>query len=36
MILYVNANASRDGHGSRAMPFKHIDEGDPPQRRHGG
>ena len=26
MILYVNANASRDGNGSRAMPFKHIDD----------
>ncbi|MBR2698342.1 MAG: right-handed parallel beta-helix repeat-containing protein [Clostridia bacterium] len=26
MILYVNANASRDGNGSRAMPFRHIDD----------
>ncbi len=26
MILYVNANASRDGNGSKAMPFKHIDD----------
>ena len=26
MILYVNAKASRDGNGSKAMPFKHIDD----------
>jgi len=26
MIYYVNASASRDGDGSRAMPFRHIDD----------
>ncbi len=26
MIYYVNINASRDGDGSKAMPFKHIDD----------
>ena len=26
MIYHVNANASRDGDGSRAMPFRHIDD----------
>lgn len=26
MIYYVNANASRDGDGSKAMPFRHIDD----------
>ena len=26
MIYYVNANASRDGDGSKAMPFKRIDD----------
>ena len=26
MIYYVNACASRDGNGSREMPFKHIDD----------
>ena len=26
MIYYVNANASRDGSGSREMPFRHINE----------
>ena len=26
MIYYVNAGASRDGDGSKAMPFKHIDD----------
>ena len=26
MILYVNANASRDGNGSKQMPFRHIDD----------
>ncbi len=26
MLYYVNANASRDGNGSREMPFRHIDD----------
>ncbi|MBR6186357.1 MAG: right-handed parallel beta-helix repeat-containing protein [Clostridia bacterium] len=26
MIYYVNAQASRDGNGSREMPFRHIDD----------
>ena len=26
MILYVNANASRDGNGTKQMPFRHIDD----------
>ena len=26
MIYYVDANASRDGHGTKAMPFRHIDD----------
>ncbi len=26
MIYYVNASASRDGDGSKAMPFRHIDD----------
>ena len=26
MIYYVNAKASRDGNGSREMPFRHIDD----------
>ena len=26
MIYYVNIRSSRDGDGSRAMPFKHIDD----------
>ena len=26
MIIYVNAAASREGNGSKAMPFKHINE----------
>lgn len=26
MIYYVNAHASRDGNGSKAMPFRHIDD----------
>ena len=26
MIYYVNIHSSRDGDGSRAMPFKHIDD----------
>ena len=26
MILYVNAGASRDGNGSKSMPFRHIDD----------
>ena len=26
MIYYVNAGASRDGDGSKAMPFRHIDD----------
>ena len=28
MIYYVNAGASRDGDGSKAMPFKHIDDAE--------
>ena len=26
MIYYVNANASRDGNGSREMPFRRIND----------
>jgi hypothetical protein len=26
MLYYVNANASRDGNGSKEMPFRHIDD----------
>ena len=26
MIYYVNAGASRDGNGSKSMPFRHIDD----------
>ena len=26
MIYYVNANAGRDGCGSREMPFRHIND----------
>ena len=26
MLYYVNASASRDGNGSKQMPFKHIDD----------
>ena len=26
MIYYVNANASRDGNGTKQMPFRHIDD----------
>ena len=26
MIYYVNAQASRDGNGSKDMPFRHIDD----------
>lgn len=26
MIYYVNCNASRDGNGSKAMPFRHIND----------
>ena len=26
MILYVDANASRDGNGSASMPFRHIND----------
>ena len=26
MIWYVNAKASRDGNGSKQMPFRHIDD----------
>ena len=26
MIYYVNASASRDGNGSREMPFRRIDD----------
>ena len=26
MIYYVNASASRDGNGSREMPFRHISD----------
>ena len=26
MVIYVNANAPKDGNGSREMPFRHIDD----------
>ncbi len=26
MIYYVNAKASRDGNGTKEMPFRHIDD----------
>ena len=26
MIFYVNANASKDGNGSKDMPFRHIND----------
>ena len=26
MLYYVNAQASRDGNGSKEMPFRHIDD----------
>lgn len=26
MIYYVNANAGRDGNGSKFMPFRHIND----------
>ena len=26
MIYYVNANAPKDGNGSRETPFRHIDD----------
>ena len=26
MIMYVNAAAAREGNGSKAMPFKHIND----------
>ena len=26
MIYYVNAKASRDGNGSKQMPFRHIND----------
>lgn len=39
MIIYVNANAPKEGNGSRETPFRHINDAAkvamPGHRRHG-